>query len=170
MNALARQGYDFRQLRIVLRLADTVTIRLVLAWASFLYAVLLLFPNFFTWVVVAIRFVLFLPTAVPVDPLPVFERPAYAIMALTPGGEWTWAALFFLHFLGVHWRIVDTRERGRCALAVNLLGFLSWAYSTFSINVSLGTVGPTTALEWVVVCFSGWALFHTGRRKELVTQ
>lgn len=166
----AVRGYDFRQLRLVARMADTVTIRLLLAWASFLYAVLLLFPGFFTLIIQGLRLVLFLPDVLPVDPVEVFERPAYAVMALIPGKEWTWATLFLLHWAGVHWRIVDRRARERWALAVNGLGFVTWAYSTASINISLGTVGPTTALEWVLVGFSGWALYRTGLQKELVTQ
>jgi hypothetical protein len=170
VSPLAGQGYDFRQLRLVARMADTVTIRLLLAWASFLYAVLLLFPSFFTFIIQGLRWALFLPQVLPVDPIAVFDRPAYAVMALIPGQEWTWATLFLLHWAGVHWRIVDRRERERWALAVNGLGFVTWAYSTISINISLGTVGPSTALEWILVGFSGWALYRTGLHKEMVTQ
>lgn len=164
------RGHDLRTLWRVIHVADTVTIRLLLAWASLFYAVCLVVPGFFTGLVAFLRFLLFMPSMPPLDPVPVFERAPYAFMALIPGGEWTWAAFFTIHFLGVHWRIVDKRERVRWALAINCLGFCTWAYSTLSINLAVGTIGPQTALEWVLVAFSGWALYRTGLSKELVTQ
>lgn len=130
--------------------ADTLTIRLLLAAASFFYALLLLWP-------------------IAIGGPHLFERPAYALMAYVPGGELTWGALFFAHFIGVHWRALDPVRRVNWGLAVNILGTVIWAYSTASINLGLRMLSPTTALEWTMVAASAWALYRTGMTREFVS-
>lgn len=136
--------------RLVFFKSDTITVRLLLAAASFGYGVLLIWPYF---------------SGGP----HVFDRPAYALMALIPGGEWTWAVLFFSHCLGVHWRALDPTERVGWGLAVNILGVAIWAYSTASLNIAIGTLLPSQALEWTMVVASAWALYRTGLSAEVVT-
>ena len=63
----------------------------------------------------------------------------------------------------------DRVERVRWGIAVNVLGFAIWAYSTAALNIALGQILPGTALEWTLVLFSGWALYRTGLKRELVT-
>ena len=157
---------------VVFHYADTTTIRLLLGCASVGYSILLVWPMFvppitaaYCWV-----FALFGAECMPMTPpIPLFDRPAYALMAMVPGGEITWAVLFMLHCIGVHWRVIDKTERVGWGLAVNVLGFALWAYSTAAHNIALGQILPSTALEWTLVGFSGWALYRTGLKRELVT-
>ncbi|MFL9668982.1 hypothetical protein WIX39_018680 [Variovorax sp. AB1(2024)] len=139
-----------RVFKLIFFTADTITVRLLLAGASFFYAVLLVWP------------------ASAGEPA-LFDRPAYALMALVPGGEWTWATAFLLHWAGVHWRAIDPVERVPWGLAVNILGLVIWSYSTAALNISLGRILPGTALEWTMVAASAWALYRTGLRREVVS-
>lgn len=157
---------------VVFHHADTTTIRLLLGCASAGYAVLLLWPMLVPHIHAAYcwAFSMFHSTCGPTAPMiPLFDRPAYALMAIVPGGELTWAALFMAHFVGVHWRVIDRVERVRWGIVVNVLGFAIWAYSTAALNIALGQILPGTALEWTLVLFSGWALYRTGLKRELVT-
>lgn len=142
---------------LVFRTADTITVRLILAWASIGYSLLLLWPH----AVNALHL-----TEVPVRTY--FQRHTYQLMAVI-ASDWCWAAAFMLHGIGVHWRILDPKERVHWGLAVNILGVLIWAYSTASVNIAWSNIGPTTALEWTMVVASGWALYRTGLTKELVS-
>lgn len=157
--------------RLVFYTADTLTVRLLLAWGSGVYALLLVWPH----VSYAVRFALvwMFPSLEGVVSLvhgpDLFTRPAYAIMALVPGGSWTWAALFMAHMLGVHWRALDPKESVPWLLTVNILGLALWAYSTASLVVSLRALLPSSALELVVILFSFWVLVRTGLQREIVT-
>jgi len=142
--------YCIQVAKLVFFTADTLTVRLLLAAASLGYAVLLLWPD--AW-----------------GGERVFERPAYALMAIVPGQEWTWAALFLLHFIGVHWRALDPKERIGWGLAVNTLGVGIWAYSTAALNLANGTILPGQALEWTLVFAAAWALYRTGLSAETVS-
>lgn len=137
--------------KLVFYTADTTTTRLLLAWASAGYALLLVLP-------------IFTPGM-----QHYFARPAFSLMAVVPGGEWTWFVLLMVHFVGVHWRIIEQRERIVAGLVINSLGFGLWFYSTLALNIGLGRATPTAALEWIIIFFSGWALFRTGLGDEVVT-
>lgn len=128
----------------VFRNADTVTIRLLLAMASLGFAVCLVAGD------------------------NVFERQGYHFMNKF-AGEWTWASLLIVHFVGVIWRVYDPVERIGWALLINALGFVLWAVMTLFINLSLGSITPGTALEWTLVFASGWALYRTGLHGETVS-
>lgn len=128
--------------------SDTFTVRLLVALASGLYA--------FSMVVATMQ------------GARLFEKPAYAIMAQA-GNEWIWSAAFALHFFGVVWRILDPRERVLAGLAINFLGFVLWLYYTLCMNIALGYLAPSSSLEWTIIVFSGWALYRTGLKRELVT-
>lgn len=128
--------------------ADTSTIRLILAWASLLYGLVLLWSLFIGH--------------------PTFQRPFFALMAWY-GPEWAWAALFFIHWFGVHWRLFDVYSRPAWALAVNGLGFMLWFISTLSVNLAAQILTPSTVLEWTMCAASAWALYQTGLKKEAVT-
>lgn len=136
--------------KLVFFTADTLTVRLLLAVASFGYAVLFIWPD-------------------ASHAEPILQRKAYALMAFMPGGEWTWAGLFFLHWAGVHWRALDPKERIGWGLAVNTLGVVIWAYSTAALNIAVGTILPGQALEWTLVGASMWALYRTGLTAEVVS-
>lgn len=167
----ARGRYCLAVIQLIFFTADTLTVRLLLAWASGVYAVLLVWPE----VANGVRFV-----AMALSPefvawldwhrsASIFARPAYAIMVLFPGGVWLWFALYMGHMVGVHWRVFDPVERERWALAINILGFAVWAYSTASLVISLKAVLPTSALELVVIFFSFWVMVRTGLQRELLT-
>lgn len=128
----------------ILRNADTVTIRILLAMASVGFAGCLLLGN------------------------AVFARAGYHLMQKI-GPEWFWAVLFMLHFFGVVWRLYDPVERIGWALIINSFGFVLWAVMTLCLNISLGSITPGTALEWTLVFASGWALYRTGLHGEAVS-
>lgn len=128
--------------------SDTFTVRLLIAWASGLYAVALIVAT--------------------LQGLELFTRPVYALMA-TVGNEWAWATAFLLHWAGVHWRILDPKEKVWAGITVNFFGFVLWLYSTLCMNLALGYFPPSSALEWTIIAFAGWALYRTGLKSELVS-
>ncbi len=131
-------------LRKIFFIADTTTIRLILANASIFWSIsLILQPE-------------------------TFNRPAYEIMRVF-GNAYVWAAAFFLHFAGVYWRLLDHRARPTIALIVNCFGFMLWFISTVAINYSLGFFSHTSSLELAIVGASAWALYRTGLQTEIVT-
>lgn len=120
--------------------ADTITVRLLLANASILWALgAILFPD-------------------------TFERNGYQIMSLIPRG--VWAALFMAHGLGVYWRIFDPEQRREWALVVNGLGLVVWLLSTILINIAVGEFAIGTSLEWIMCGASAWTLYRTGLKSE----
>ena len=58
-----------------------------------------------------------------------------------------------------------------CGLAWGLanFGFVLWLYSTLCMNLALGYFPPSSALEWTIIAFAGWALYRTGLKSELVS-
>lgn len=143
--------------RVIFFESDTTTIRLLLATASAFYA-----------------FLLILNLAVG---SPTLERQAYELFAVLPalfgmsGGQADvfWAVVFFLHFLGVIWRLYDLRQCDVCAFVVNAYGFLIWFTSTVMLNLGVRFLGPGTALEWTLTAASLWALWRTARVPEIAT-
>lgn len=148
--AALQRRYCVMAAKVVFFSADTSTIRLLLAWASFMYGGSIAFHlifhsgDFFA------------------------ERPAYALMRMVASG-WGWVVIFMVHFLGVHWRVLDPKERVWAGLIVNTYGFLIWFYSTLCTNIAIGMVLPSSALEWTMIFASGWALYRTGLQRELVS-
>lgn len=128
----------------IIKHADTLTIRLLLATASLGVAVCLAFGH------------------------DVMSRHGYEILR-QGGPAQMWAAGFVLHFAGVVWRVYDFQPRPRWALCINFFGFSIWALWTLGLNVALGGVTPGTALEWTLVAASGWALYRTGLNDESVS-
>lgn len=124
--------------------SDTVTIRVILASASLFFALALIGNSH------------------------MFDRPSYEVMKQY-GTEYCWAFAFFIHWLGVYWRLLDPMPRPHWALVVNTFGFTIWALMTLSINVALGSITPGTTLEWTMVAWSGLALYRTGLNKESLT-
>lgn len=124
--------------------ADTVTIRLLLAWASFFSACSLILDD------------------------DKFLAPAYSVVARF-GTEEMWACYFLLHWAGVHWRIFErSRSRPKWALAVNLLGFCVWFVSAVGVSWSVGNVGINTSLALTMCVASAWALYSTGTKRDVV--
>lgn len=129
--------------------ADTSTIRLILAWASLLWAATLVWSM--------------------LTGAPAFQRPFYSLMAWW-GNEWVWAAAFTLHFFGVHWRLFDLNPRPLWAWWINLLGLSLWFVSTLSTTLMAPIkFTPGTMLEWTMCAASAWALYRTGLKRELLT-
>lgn len=124
--------------------ADTMTIRLLLANASCL------------WALGALH-----------EPS-LFDRPMYAVMSQFVD-QYVWAMGFMLHFIGVYWRIYDPVSRPIWGLLVNGLGFVLWSICTIATNAAGNGFSPTTALECTLCVASGWALYRTGLNKELTT-
>jgi len=146
---LDRRGKSFVAItRRIFFTADTITIRLLLATASLGWAVALMFN------LVLLQ--------------PIMDRPAYVLLRWV-ASDWWWAAVFFMHFAGVTWRLYDPQSRPIWALAINAYGFLIWTFSTACITVAVGTFVPGTALEWTMCAASAWALYRTGLTKEAVT-
>lgn len=120
--------------------ADTITVRLLLANASILWAVgVMFYPDTFT-------------------------RRGWEIMRLVP--HWAWALAFMMHGLGVYWRIFESKQRTGWALAVNALGLAVWLLSTILINIAVGEFAVGTSLEWIMCAASAWALYRTGLKSE----
>lgn len=131
--------------RLVFLGADTVTIRLLLAWSS-LWSALALFID---------------------DDK--FQLPAYAVVKLL-GTEQMWGCYFLLHFIGIHWRIFNrARSRPKWALVINTYGFFLWFYSTIGLCMAVGSVGIVSALALTLCAASAWALYRTGLGKDVVT-
>ena len=135
--------YLIQRTKFVFCYADLVCFRLLLGTASIVYAGLVL-----------------------ANPLG-FHRPLYDMM-VSIFSWWGWTILFTLHGVGAYWRIFAIKDRPNWALAINFLGFFVWSLSTVCINWTLGTYMPSSAMEWVMCCFSAWALFRTGSTKEIL--
>lgn len=131
--------------QLVFLRADTVTIRLLLAWASLFSAISLVFD----------------PTK--------FKSPAYAVVA-NFGDEHAWAIYFLIHWAGVHWRVFErTRSRPKWALAINIWGFSLWFISSVGVSWSVGNVGINTSLGLTMCIASAWSLYRTGLGRDVVT-
>lgn len=94
--------------------------------------------------------------------------PQYRLM-LQIMPPWLWAVAFTTHFIGVFWRVFDTKPRVRWALAINLLGCFLWFTLTICINTAAGYFIPGSCLEAVTCAFSAWALIRTGLGKDVGT-
>lgn len=124
--------------------AHPATIRMVLALASLLWAVTILqHPQ-------------------------ILLRPPYQYMP-TVLPWWGWVVGFTLYFVGVFWRIYDSKSRVNLALAVNILGCLLWFTLTICVNLAAGRFIPGTSLELVTCFFAAWALIRTGVGKDVGT-
>jgi hypothetical protein len=131
--------------QLVFLQADTVTIRLLLAWASFFSALSLIFhPD-------------------------KFKAPAYAVVA-NFGDEHAWALYFLIHWIGVHWRVFErSRSRPKWALAINIWGFSLWFISAVGVSWSVGNVGINTSLSLTMCVASAWSLYRTGLGRDVVS-
>lgn len=140
---LARSFRD--TFNLVFKQADTVTIRLLLAWGSVVSAVSLLLDD------------------------DKFQGPVYSVVAMF-GTESMWAAYFLAHAIGVHWRIFErSRSRPNWALAINLWGFAIWFISVVGVSWSVGNLGLNTSLALIMVVASAWSLYRTGLGRYVVT-
>lgn len=128
--------------------SDTTTIRLLLATASLGWTLVLLGNQ--------------------LAGTPIMAREPYALMRVL-GEDLLWAVVFFVHFVGVVWRLYDPLPRPFAALVVNAYGFAVWSISTAAINITIGFVPPGSALEWTMCAASAWALYRTGLQPESVT-
>ena len=130
--------------RIVFIEADVLTIRTLLAFASLLSALSLM-----------------------IEP-DKFLRPSYELVAKF-GTEWMWAIYFILHAAGITWRIYERSvSRPKWALLINAWGFSIWFVSTVSMSIVAG-VGIPLSLSITMCAASGWALYRTGLRKDVVS-
>ena len=125
--------------------ADMVTIRVILALASLVSGVALLVDD------------------------DKFQMPSYAVVGKF-GNEKMWAVYFFLHFIGVHWRVFErSKSRPTWALIINTWGFAIWFISTVGVAWAVGSVGIPTSIALTMCVASAWALFRTGLGRDVVT-
>lgn len=134
--------------RMIFLEADTTTTRMLLGTASFIYMLILALNS-------AMGHHL-------------LDRPAYALMNIF-GGDLFWGILFVAHGIGVLWRFYTARSCVLCAIAVNLFGCCLWTYTTVAVNVSIGFLSPTFALEIPTCILAWWVLYRTGMRDEVVS-
>lgn len=123
---------------------DTNTIRVLIADASLVYAIILWsLPNLFSsspfW-----------------TPMRVFS-------------ENTWAGAFFSHFVGVLWRQVDDVPRPFVAFAISAYGLLLWFVTTGMLIQRTGHLAPTNALEVTMICAGLIALVRTGLNDDKIS-
>lgn len=131
-------------LRYIVLGTDTTTIRFLLATASL-------------WA--GIAFI--------VQPQ-ILEQPNYAVMAYF-GGPYRWAALFFLHFFGTMWRLVDFKSRVTWAIIFNSIGVSLWWCMTLSIIAGVQNLTPAMGVL-ITLCFASlWALYRTGVKREITS-
>lgn len=126
-----------RILRDIVLGSDTTTIRILLANASLVWAVMLI-----------------------TQPQMLYY-PMFDIMRVIGGSEF-WTAAFFFHFIGVYWRAYDTHPKLNSCMWINAYGFLLWFFTTVATNYYAGFLNPGTALELVICGAAAWALYKTG--------
>lgn len=126
-----------RILRDIILGSDTTTIRILLANASLVWAIMLM-----------------------TQPQMLYY-PMFDIMRVI-GGSQLWAAAFFFHFIGVYWRAYDTHPKQNSCVLINAYGFFLWFFTTVATNYYAGFMNPGTALELVICGASAWALYKTG--------
>lgn len=136
---------DFTRVLIrVLKSIDTLTIRVVLALASIIWAIALLLGT------------------------QTFERPGWKILAVV-SPEITWAILFLIFPLASAWRMVTPTYSRFWGLVINSYGFAIWFFTTLATNLAIGAFSPSTSLEWTILVAQGYVVVMTGLKKEVVT-
>ena len=124
--------------------ADTTIIRLIMAAASIVYALLFQFA-----------------------PAGHFAPVSDLITQLFP--KWLWSTLFLVHGIGVAWRFFDHKERIAAALVINVLGFLIWSSYVFLNILGLGYMSSGIALETIMCICLFWSLVRTGLKEEVAS-
>lgn len=124
--------------RELLRFQDPRPIRMILAFASLL------------WAVSAWRH----PEA--------FDLPQYTFLRSFNREHLTsnmcaWA--FFFHFATVVWQVYDPTYRQKWSLAVNAYGLALWTFVTLCINIAIGFLSSGTGAEWALVSAAAYALY-----------
>lgn len=95
----------------------------------------------------------------------VTDRPTFIYMKVV-GNDFFWAALFYLHFVGVLWRVYRIRPCIWCGVGVNFFGLVLWLYSTAAVNLGVGLLLPTSGMAWVMCFSAAWTLYRTGFDQE----
>lgn len=151
----ARLRYWWSLSVAVFKFGDPDVVRLILAWASFVWVLSLGYDYL----------------AAGHGREMAFERPAFFYMSgYAP--QWMWIIMFLGHWIGVHWAIFtrtpDPKTEPRLAwlktystLAINALGLSIWLVSTLSLNIALDRFTPTSGLELIMCVASAWALYRT---------
>jgi hypothetical protein len=134
---LLRIGHVRSRTQEVFINGDATTIRVLLAWGSFFWALVLWWPTV------------------------TFNRQAYTWMAYV-APEWVWGLAFILHWLGVIWRVYDPKPRVHWALGINAFGAFLWTFMEGCLFMSLGELSPSRALDWCVIVAAWVALARTG--------
>lgn len=124
--------------------SDTTTVRLILAVSSFGYCM-----GF--WL-----------------PLHTLQRAPWTTLAAY-GNSFTWGLAFMAHFVGVMWRILDTKSSVLWALAVNVWGLFIWAITTVLILITVGEYSPGMAMEITVIVAALVALIRTDLNREIAS-
>lgn len=123
--------------------SDTNTVRVLIAIASFVYAVSLwLTPD-------------------------LFKRDYWEPMRVFSEGTWAW--IFFTHFIGVAWRQFDTTPRPFIAFLISAYGLLVWFVTTGMLTQHSGHFAPTNALEATMIFAGLVALIRTGLNDDKIS-
>jgi len=126
-----------RVVREIVLGSDTTTIRILLANASLLWAIMMLTqPG-------------------------ILLHPSFDIM-MSIASKPVWVIAFLLHFVGVYWKAYNVKSKGDRCMITNGYGFMLWFFTTVSTNYYVGAMDPGTALEIVICGASAWALYKTG--------
>jgi len=115
---------------------DTMTVRIVMGWASMVFAALLLASQ---------------------QP---FTKEAYGIMeALAP--QWVWALVFLSYGFGTVFLVYSKKHRFSWNLGFNIYGFLLWGFCLISMVVALGYISPIMAPYLLLIPLMGWSIVRT---------
>jgi len=135
------------KLRRILIEGDTNTIRVLLAVASLILAVIL-------WV--------------SGEDSVFYSRPAWEGMRAVFSAN-AWGALFFIHFVGVLWRQWDEIPRPRMAFLINAYGLFIWFVMTGMTTTTIGELSPGNSLELTILVAAFVSLVRTGLNDEKVS-
>ncbi len=94
-------------------------------------------------------------------PWPTFDRHGYEVLRLVFWKEALYMLLWFVHFIGVFWRLGDIK-RTNWGIAVNCLGFILFGSLAVGINLALGVFTLPSSLTTTAAFFSLLAVVRVG--------
>lgn len=135
--AVALVGRNYKTLIVaIFTEVDTMTVRIVMGWASMIFAALLVASQ---------------------QP---FTKDAYGIMeAIAP--QWAWALVFLGYGIGTVYLVYSKRHRAKWNLVFNIYGFLLWGFCLISMVVALGYISPIMAPYLLLIPLMAWSIVRT---------
>lgn len=137
MHWLSMKSLGRCDLTEAIKWGSSMNLRLILAVAATLYALLVILNPNYSWR----------------DPSNIIKD---HVSSLTP-----WAAMFALDAFCIWWRIFDTRPRVWWARIINIYTFALW-FSLVAVTTStLGYVSPDSTGEIIICLMAAWVAFRT---------